>query len=112
MKAGLLSALFLVSLIAVPAIAAVPASAATPARGHDLFAAASMTRSQRNSSIPTDWGIFRRDGIGEWSLFGPRILGVAGLAHDPTNPEVLLLAAADGVLRSEDRGRSWRQVTG
>jgi hypothetical protein len=114
MKAGFLSALFLISLIAAPAIAAVPlpASVVVPDRGHDLFAAASMTRSQRNSSIPTDWGIFRRDGIGEWSLFGPRILGVAGLAYDPTNPQVLLLAAGDGVLRSEDRGRSWRQVTG
>lgn len=112
MKVGLLSALFLVSLIAAPATAAVPSSAAAPASGHDLFAAASMTRAQRNSSIPTDSGIFRRDGIGEWSLFGPRILGVAGLAYDPAHPQVLLLAAADGVIRSEDRGRSWRQTTG
>jgi len=79
---------------------------------HELFAAASMTRSQRNSSIPTDWGMFRRDGREGWSLFGPRILGVAGLAYDPFNPDVLLLAAADGVVRSEDRGRSWRLTTG
>lgn len=79
---------------------------------HELFAAASMTRSQRNSSIPTDWGMFRHDGGEAWSLFGPRVLGVAGLAYDPFNPDVLLLAAADGVVRSEDRGRSWRLTTG
>lgn len=99
--------LALIVATAAPATALV-ASGTT----HELFAAASMTRSQRNSSIPTDWGMFRHDGKEAWSLFGPRILGVAGMAYDPANPDVLLVGAGDGVVRSEDRGRSWRLTTG
>ena len=110
MSLRFLPSLRLIALLT--AAAAVAAPLVGGPSGHDLFVAASMTRSQRNSSIPTDWGMHRRDGGGEWSRFGPRLLGIAGMAHDPANPEVLLVGAGDGVLRSEDRGRSWRLTTG
>ncbi len=79
---------------------------------HTLYAAVAMTKAQKNSSMPEDSGVYRRNPDGRWEYFGPRILGVAGLAFDPSDPRVVLLASADGVVRSADGGRSWRKVTG
>jgi photosystem II stability/assembly factor-like uncharacterized protein len=71
-----------------------------------------MTKAQRNTSTPSDSGLFRRQESGEWVHTGPRILGVANLAVHPANPAIQLIASADGVVRSADGGRTWRKTTG
>jgi hypothetical protein len=67
------------SLVCVFLLAAV-VRGAEPAR---LYAAVGMTKAQKNSSIPTDSGLYRRDVDGEWRHFGPRILGVTSVAVQP-----------------------------
>lgn len=89
------------------------AAEAVAAPAHRLYAAVAMTKAQRNSSTPTDSGIYVRDEKGEWGFFGPRVLGIAGIAMQPgTDGRVILLAAADGVVRSTDGGATWRRTTG
>jgi len=82
-------------------------SAAQPA----FYAAVSMTKAQRNTSTPADSGLYQRLASGEWVHTGPRILGVASVAIHPANNAVMLIASADGVVRSADGGRTWRNTT-
>lgn len=85
------------------------AGLAVPGR---FYAAVAMTKAQKNSSTPSDSGLYARDEQGQWRHFGPRILGVASLAMHPENPGIVLIASADGVVRSADGGRTWRKTTG
>ena len=88
------------------------AAAAAPAAPARFYASVAMTKAQKNSSTPADSGIYLRDTQGEWKHFGPRILGVATRAVHPANPDIVLIACADGVVRSADGGRTWRKTTG
>jgi len=99
--------IFLLLVLAGTMHAAAPAAPASR-----LFAAVAMTKAQRNSPTPLDSGLYVRDAAGRWTLFGPRILGVASVAMSPADPKVLLLASADGVVRSADGGQTWRKTTG
>lgn len=87
-------------------------SAAASGAPVQFYAAVAMTKAQRNSSTPTDSGLYRREADGNWTHFGPRILGIGSVAAQPGNPSVLLIASADGVVRSADAGRTWRKATG
>ncbi|QYM79257.1 hypothetical protein K0B96_01165 [Horticoccus luteus] len=89
------------------------ACAAEPApTAHRLYTAVAMTGQQHNTSVPTDSGLYFREGANQWAHFGPRVLGVMTVAVDPRDPQVSLIASADGVVRSADGGRTWRKTTG
>lgn len=88
------------------------AGVAAVAPAHDFYAAVAMTKAQKNSSTPSDSGLYRRDAQGDWHHFGPRILGVTGLAVKADDPRIVLIASADGVVRSSDGGQTWRKTTG
>ncbi len=77
-----------------------------------LFTAAAFTKAQRNSSIPTDAGIFVRLPDQGWVPYGPKIQQVNSAAVDPSNPDRVFLACGNGVVRSLDGGATWRMVTG
>jgi len=79
---------------------------------YEFYASVAMTKAQKNSSMPADSGLYRRDAQGAWHYFGPRILGITGLAVHPADPRIVLIASADGVVRSVDGGRTWRKTTG
>lgn len=96
-------------IFAVLSLFALTACATEPAR---FYAAVAMTKAQKNSSVPTDSGIYYREAAGEWVHFGPRVLGVGSIAVEPGRPEHLLIASADGVVRSTDGGATWRKTTG
>jgi photosystem II stability/assembly factor-like uncharacterized protein len=98
-----------VRLLAVLSLLALNACATEPAR---FYAAVAMTKAQKNSSVPTDSGIYYREASGEWVHFGPRILGIGSISAEPGNPDHLLIASADGVVRSTDGGATWRKTTG
>lgn len=89
-----------------------PAGVATPPAAAGLYAAVAMTKAQRNTSTPSDSGLYRRQDSGEWVHTGPRILGVASVAFHPLDPAVQLISSADGIVRSADGGRTWRKTTG
>lgn len=77
-----------------------------------LYASVAMTKAQKNSSTPADSGLYRRTAAGTWSHFGPRILGIMGLAVHPQDRAIMLIASSDGVVRSRDAGLTWRKTTG
>jgi ligand-binding sensor domain-containing protein len=86
---------------------AVTSAAPTPI----LFTAAAFTKAQKNSSIPTDAGIFVRDPVLGWMPFGPKIQSVASAAVDPSDASRIFLACGNGIVRSLDSGATWRLVT-
>lgn len=116
MKASMIIGTAVAALSVLSACAAEPTAAVAataPAPAHRLYAAVAMTKAQRNSSTPTDSGIYVRDEKGAWGFFGPRVLGIAGIAMQPgAAGRVILIAAADGVIRSADGGSTWRRTTG
>jgi photosystem II stability/assembly factor-like uncharacterized protein len=100
-------------LLGTSACATPPAPTAHPTEpGPTLFAAAAFTKAQRNSSIPTDAGVFLRGADGEWTPFGPKIQQVNSATVAPADPRLIFVAAGNGVIRSRDGGITWRQVTG
>ena len=97
------ASLFLTAFLAL-GLTAEPASV--------LFTAAAFTKAQRNSSIPTDAGIFVRLPDKGWVPYGPKIQQVSSAAVDPSNADRVFLACGNGVVRSLDGGKTWRMVTG
>jgi hypothetical protein len=83
---------------------------ATPS-AHRMYASASMTKLQVNSPTALDFGLFYRDDDGSWKPFGPRV-NISGLTVAPGDASQLFVPGADGVVRSRDGGKTWRQVTG
>lgn len=80
---------------------------------HEQYAAVAMTKAQKNSSTPTDSGLYHRLPDGSWTHFGPRVLGIWTMAVQPgSDGRVMLVASSDGILRSTDAGKSWRLTTG
>ncbi len=89
------------------------ACASDQAPEYQMYAAVAMTKAQKNSSTPTDSGIYQRQIDGSWETFGPRVLGIYSLAEQPgSKGRVLLVAAADGILRTTNAGKTWRLTTG
>ncbi|MCC5833806.1 MAG: hypothetical protein JJU20_03650 [Opitutales bacterium] len=78
-----------------------------------LFAALAMTKAQEASSLPTDSGLFIYDRHSDsWDTIGPEILFMNSIAVDPKDPDTIFIACGNGIVRSQDGGKSWRQVTG
>ena len=87
--------------------------ASTPPSAHQMYAAVAMTKAQKNSSTPSDSGLYLRQADGKWALYGPRVLGIYSMAVQPgSHGQVVLIASADGVVRSTDAGKTWRLTTG
>jgi hypothetical protein len=99
-----LTALLFSSTVALATALAEPASV--------LFTAAAFTKAQRNSSIPTDAGIFVRLPDQGWVPYGPKIQQVNSASVDPSDSDRVFLACGNGIVRSLDGGQTWRMVTG
>lgn len=99
-----LTALLFASTVALATTPAEPASV--------LFTAAAFTKAQKNSSIPTDAGIFVRLPDQGWVPYGPKIQQVSSAAVDPSDSDRVFLACGNGIVRSLDGGVTWRMVTG
>ena len=109
MKTRIACLIFL--FVPVVAWSASASATATAAPAHRMYASAAMTKLQVNSPTPADFGLFYRADDGSWQPFGPRV-GISGLTVAPGNPEAMFVPSADGVVRSRDGGKTWRQVTG
>jgi photosystem II stability/assembly factor-like uncharacterized protein len=99
----------LTTLLATAVIAPFSLASAEPT---NLFAAAAFTKAQKNSSVPTDAGIFIRSESGEWQPWGPKIQAVSSASVDPSDQNIAFLACGNGIARTRDGGQSWRLVTG
>lgn len=101
--------IFSVLLLAIGLGAALAYAEARPR----LSAALIMTAGQKNSSLPTDAGLFIHDGsaVG-WQRFGPKIQFINSMEVSPLDPARVFLACGNGVARTRDGGASWKLVTG
>lgn len=103
----------LISSLLILTLSALPLTAEDTPPETKLFAALGMTKSQKASPLPTDSGVFLYDHVDQrWRRFGPTIQQVNSLAADPSNPATIYLACGNGIVRSQDNGKSWRMVTG
>ena len=103
---------FLSSLLALT-LSALPLVADDSPPKAKLYAALGMTKAQAASSTPTDSGVFQYDNENQrWRRFGPTIQQVNSMAADPSNPATIFLACGNGIVRSQDNGKSWKMVTG
>ena len=95
---------------ATTAPAPVATAPAAPA-AYRMYASASLTKAQKNSPTPEDFGLFFRTDDGKWKPFGPRV-AISGLTVRPGDNSFMLVPSSDGVVRSRDGGKTWRMVTG
>lgn len=103
---------FLRSFLSIAVITFVPSALLAKAEP-TLFAALAMTKGQEASSLPTDSGLFIYDHHADsWGVIGPKILFMNSIASDPNDPDTIFIACGNGIVRSQDGGETWRQVTG
>ena len=104
MKRSTLSLLVL-GLLGHAAVAAAPA--------YDFFVCANINRNYViGSKIVTTNGIFQRDAAGEWQHLGYNDTGISGLAFDPRDRNVIYTTGLNGLWRTLDGGKLWRQCNG
>lgn len=103
---------FVRSFLSLSVMAFVPSALSAEAEPV-LFAALAMTKGQEASSLPTDSGLFIYDHHSDdWEVIGPRILFMNSIVSDPNDPDTIFIACGNGIVRSQDGGATWRQVTG
>lgn len=78
---------------------------------HHLYAAVLETRGYIVGQTNAHSGLHRYDGDLRWEHLGWPNLRQTGIAAERDRPEMLYLAAGNGVLRSTDGGRAWRVTT-
>jgi hypothetical protein len=94
------------------AVAATRAPAAEVAPAHDLYVLGQMSRAVFMGSKPSAQnGIYRSTDRRDIAHLGPNHPVVDAIACDPRNPDILYVAALNGVLRSTDRGQTWGILT-
>ncbi len=72
-----------------------------------------------NTLYATSWtlsshggGVYRSNDAGHtWQLIGLEGLVVRAIAQAPSNPDILVAGATDGVFRSEDSGKHWVRIS-
>jgi photosystem II stability/assembly factor-like uncharacterized protein len=72
-----------------------------------------------NTLYATSWtlsshggGVYRSADAGHsWQLIGLQGLVVRAIAQAPSNPEILIAGATDGVFRSDDSGKHWARIS-
>ncbi len=97
---------------AVIALAAAGAgSAAEPA--HDLYACVNLSGqgSVMGRSGPVRSGLYRSSDRESFEHIGPHHIRTFSLTYDPGDPARLYVALLEGVLRTPDRGKTFRIVT-
>ena len=78
--------------------------------GHALLAAILETRNYVVGEANAPSGLYRRTHVG-WTHLGWRNLRCAAVAVNAATPGTVFLASGNGVLRSHDRGATWRVTT-
>ncbi|MBI4621637.1 MAG: hypothetical protein HY736_00255 [Verrucomicrobia bacterium] len=103
---------FFPALLAAALAGLMPAGAAEPK--HDLFLTVNMSGQGQvmGSRAPFKSGLYRSGDRQTFEHLGPNHIRVLTLVRDPQEPNGLLITALDGVVRSQDGGRTWHILTG
>lgn len=80
---------------------------------HDLYVCVNLSGqgSVMGRSGPLLSGLYRSTDRENFEHLGPHHIRTFSLAHDPSDPARLYVALLDGVLRTPDRGKTFRIVT-
>lgn len=98
------------SIILLVVLALSPSKALHAQDAPELYITVLETRGYVVGAANAASGVFRHVEDSAWTHLGWRNIRANGI--DAAPDETLFLAAGNGVFRSEDRGRSWRQLTG
>jgi photosystem II stability/assembly factor-like uncharacterized protein len=81
---------------------------------HDLYFCANLSGQGQvmGSTVTTPSGLYRSNDRRNFEHIGFNHIRTFAMTHDPRAPETLFVSVLDGVLRTPDRGRSWRRMTG
>ncbi|MBL9188492.1 MAG: hypothetical protein JNK23_13480 [Opitutaceae bacterium] len=96
------------------AIALLSATAPAAELKHDLYVCANLSPQGggvMGRSGPVRSGLFRSEDRVEFTHIGPHHIRTFSVTHDPVDPARLYIALLDGVLRTPDRGKTFRIVT-
>jgi photosystem II stability/assembly factor-like uncharacterized protein len=89
-------------------VLAAPAVHAQPMR---LYTTLSNSKGYVVGSRLSQSGLFRHESDTSWAFNGWSLVRVSGVAADPATPRRRYLATGNGVLVTQDLGRSWRLAT-
>jgi len=80
---------------------------------HDLYACVNLSGqgSVMGRSGPVRSGLYRSSDRETFEHLGPHHIRTFSVTHDPSDPARLYIALLDGVLRTPDRGKTFRIVT-
>ena len=98
--------------VLVAALAAV--SAARADHAHDLYFCVNLSGQGQvmGSTVTTPSGLYRSNDREHFEHLGFNHIRTFAMTADPRDPNALYVSVLDGVLRSPDRGKSWRRITG
>lgn len=90
-------------------LASALSTAAAPA--YDFIIIANINRNYIiGSKIVTQNGLYQRDAAGAWQHFGYNDTSLSAVAFDPRDHQIIYTTANNGLWRSLDGGKSWRQT--
>lgn len=100
-------------------LAGVVAGVAGPAAGtaadfqHDMYVCANLSGQGQvmGGRVAVPSGLQRSADRQTFEHVGPNHIRLFTVTRDPAEPDTLFVGALDGVLRSRDRGRTWRILT-
>jgi photosystem II stability/assembly factor-like uncharacterized protein len=100
-------------LAALLAISALHGNPAPTALRHDMYVCANLSGQGHvtGGRLPVRSGLHRSTDRETFEHVGPSHIRLFSVTRDPRDADTLLVAALDGILRSRDRGRTWRIVT-
>ena len=78
---------------------------------HRMYVAGMASKGWVAGAAISNSGLFQRDSGGAWFQMGFQHPEIQAVAYDPRDPRRLYLAAGNGLIRSDDGGRSWRITT-
>lgn len=81
---------------------------------HDLYFCINLSGQGQvmGSSTSTESGLYRSNDREHFVHLGFNHIRTFAMAADPRDPDVLFVSVLDGILRSLDRGKTWRRMTG
>ena len=81
---------------------------------HDLYFCANLSGQGQvmGSAAPVASGLYRSNDRQNFEHVGFSHIRTFALTHDPRDPRTIFVSLLDGVLRTPDRGATWRRMTG
>jgi hypothetical protein len=81
---------------------------------HDLYFCVNLSGQGQvmGSQTPVASGLYRSSDRQNFEHIGFNHFRTFAMTHDPRDPRALYVSVLDGVLRTPDRGRTWKRITG